>query len=106
MKAGLLTEVVVIERLKPMPDEVYGTAKQEWEEVMRLRATIDYRGGDRVNEHYEVVNTHLVKITTHLRRQITPEMRVKCEGGVYYIQSRYHDRRNGQTIMMCELINE
>lgn len=106
MRTGLLTEVVVIERLKPMPDEVYGTAKQEWEEVMRLRATIDYRGGDRVADNYEVVNTHLVKITTHMRKNIMPEMRVKCADGYYYIQSRYHDRRNSQTIMMCELINE
>lgn len=106
MKTGLLNDVVTIQRLRPMPDDVYGTAKQDWEDVMALRATIDYRGGDRVVENYEVVNTHLVKITTHLRRTIEPQMRVKCADGVYYIQSRYHDRRNGQTIMMCELINE
>lgn len=106
MKTGLLNDVVTIQRLKPMPDDVYGTAKQEWEDVMTLRATIDYRGGDRVVENYEVVNTHLVKITTHLRRTIVPQMRVKCDDGLYYIQSRYHDRRNSQTIMMCELINE
>jgi head-tail adaptor len=106
MKTGLLNDVVTIQRLRPMPDGVYGTAKQGWEDVMTLRATIDYRGGDRVVENYEVVNTHLVKITTHLRRTIEPQMRVKCADGVYYIQSRYHDRRNGQTIMMCELINE
>ena len=59
MKTGLLNDVVTIQRLKPMPDDVYGTAKQEWEDVMTLRATIDYRGGDRVVENYEVVNTHL-----------------------------------------------
>ena len=106
MKTGLLNDVVTIQRLRPMPDDVYGTAKQDWEDVMTLPATIDYRGGDRVVENYEVVNTHLVKITTHLRRTIEPQMRVKCADGVYYIQSRYHDRRNGQTIMMCELINE
>lgn len=106
MKTGLLNDVVTIQRLRPMPDDVYGTAKQDWEDVMTLRATIDNRGGDRVVENYEVVNTHLVKITTHLRRTIEPQMRVKCADGVYYIQSRYHDRRNGQTIMMCELINE
>lgn len=106
MRTGMLTEVVTIQRLTPVQDEVYGIAKQEWEDVMRVRATIDYRGGDRVIDNYEVVNTHLVKITTHLRRQIEPQMRVKCADGIYYIQSRYHDRRNGQTIMNCELINE
>lgn len=106
MRTGLLTEVVTIQRLTPVQDEVYGIANQTWEDVMSVRATIDYRGGDRVVDNYEVVNTHLVKITTHLRRQIEPQMRVKCTDGYYYIQSRYHDRRNGQTIMNCELINE
>ena len=106
MRTGLLTEVVTIQRLTPVQDEVYGIANQTWEDVMSVRATIDYRGGDRVVDNYEVVNTHLVKITTHLRRQIEPQMRVKCADGYYYIQSRYHDRRNGQTIMNCELINE
>lgn len=106
MRTGLLDDVVVIQRLKPLPENVYGTARQDWEDVMRLRATIDYRGGDRVTENYEVINTNLVRITTHLRRSIEPQMRVKCSDGIYYIQSRYHDRRNGQTIMMCELINE
>lgn len=106
MRIGLLDDIVTIQRLTPVQDEVYGTAKQEWMDVMTLRATIDYRGGARVVENYEVVNTNMVKITTHLRRQIEPQMRVKYLDGYYYIQSRYHDRRNGQTIMMCELINE
>lgn len=106
MRTGLLDEVITIQRLIPTPDDVYGTAKQEWEDVMRLRATIDYRGGDRVSENYEMVSTYQVKITTHLRRQIEPQMRVICSDGIYYIQSRYHDRRGGQTIMMCELSNE
>lgn len=106
MRIGLLDDIVTIQKLAPVQDEVYGTAKQEWMDVMTLRATIDYRGGARVVENYEVVNTAMVKITTHLRRQIEPQMRVKCLDGYYYIQSRYHDRRNGQTIMMCELINE
>lgn len=106
MRIGLLDDIVTIQKLAPVQDEVYGTAKQEWMDVMTLRATIDYRGGARVVENYEVVNTDMVKITTHLRRQIEPQMRVKCLDGYYYIQSRYHDRRNGQTIMMCELINE
>lgn len=106
MKAGLLSETITIQKLTPIQDEVYGIAKQEWEDVMTLRATIDYRGGDRVVDNNEVVNTFLVKITTHLRRQIEPQMRVLCSDGAYYIQSRYHDRRGGQTIMYCELINE
>ena len=106
MRTGLLTEVVTIQRLTPVQDEVYGIANQTWEDVMSVRATIDYRGGDRVVDNYEVVSTHLVKITTHLRRQIEPQMRVKCTDGYYYIQNRYHDRRNAQTIMNCELINE
>lgn len=106
MRTGLLDEMVTVQRLKPVTDAVFGTAKQEWEDVMRLRATIDYRGGDRVPENYEMVSTYQVKITTHLRRAIEPQMRVKCADGFYYIQSRYHDRRNGQTILMCELINE
>lgn len=106
MRTGMLTEVVTIQRLTPVQDSVYGIASQTWEDVMKVRATIDYRGGDRVVDNYEVVNTHLVKITTHLRRQIEPQMRVKCADGYYYIQSRYHDRRSAQTIMNCELINE
>ena len=106
MRTGLLNEVITIQQLTPVIDEVYGTAKQIWKDVMNLRATIDYRGGDRVVDNYEVVNTHLVKITTHLRRQIEPQMRVVCSDGTYYIQSRFHDRRNNQTIMMCKLLNE
>ena len=106
MRTGLLNEIVTIQKLTPVEEAVYGTAKQEWSDVMTLRATIDYRGGDRIVENYEVVNTYMVKITTHLRRWIEPQMRVKCSDGYYYIQSRFHDRRNAQTIMMCELINE
>lgn len=106
MRTGLLTEIVTIQRLIPVQDSVYGIANQEWEDVMKVRATIDYRGGDRVVDNYEVVHTNMVKITTHLRRRIEPQMRVKCADGFYYIQSRYHDRKNGQTIMNCELINE
>lgn len=106
MRVGLLTESVTIQRLVPRTDAIYGTANQDWEDVMTVRATIDYRGGDRVADNYEMVSTYQVKITTHLRRQIEPQMRVKCADGYYYIQSRYHDRRNAQTIMNCELINE
>lgn len=106
MRVGLLTDIVTIQRCVEVTDEVYGTAKQVWTDVMTVRATIDYRGGDRVVDNFETINTNLVKITTHLRRQIEPQMRVRCSDGYYYIQHRYHDRRNAQTIMNCELINE
>lgn len=106
MRTGLLTELVTIQRSVNTKDSVYGISRQEWEDVMTVRATIDHRGGDRVADNYEMISTNMVKITTHLRRQIEPQMRVVCADGNYYIQSRFHDRRNAQTIMNCELINE
>lgn len=106
MRTGLLNDTITLQELVPITDSVYGTAKNGWRDVMTLRATIDYRGGDRVSDNYEMVNTHMVRITTHLRRSIKPQMRVICSDGKYNIQTRYHDRRNGQTIMDCELINE
>lgn len=105
MRAGTLTETITVKEQTTVKDE-YGIAKQQWTDVMTLRASVNFRSGDRIVENFEAVNTHLVTITTHLRRRIRRQMRILYDGETYVIQSVFHDRSKARTIIDCELLNE
>ncbi len=106
MIAGQLNDTITIQKLVTSNNNRYGANIQRWEDYTRLRAKIEDVSGGIEIKNDETINSHSLKITTHLRYRINRKMRVVLRDEKYRIESVLHDRELMKTTINCSLINE
>jgi len=92
MEAGLLKEVITIERPVVVKDE-FGANKIDWETfIEKTRAGVSYNSGNRVNENNEIIFAYTVIFTIRLYHNIDERMRILWNKNKYRILSKEIDK--------------
>ena len=105
MQAGLLTELITLQRYESVRD-MYGGVTDTWVKAFDARAWVRFKSGARKMVNGELVNYESNSIEVRLNKAITVKMRIEFDGQRYRILSLYHDRKKMATIMEVEGINE
>ena len=106
MKAGLLNEVIRIEKPVTNRDE-YGADSKIWEtQVAKTKASVTFNSGNRVNENNEIIYAYQVTFTIRIYHQINEEMRIIWKNKKYRILSLEENKQRQNITIRTELINE
>ena len=106
MRAGLLKEVISVEKPIIKADD-YGAEKKLWiNHISNTRANVNYSSGNRANENGEIVYTYEVIFTVRVYHQINEYMRIIWKNKKYRILSIEPNRELQQLVIKTELINE
>lgn len=105
MQAGLLKEWIEIQQETVTRDQLGGETR-EWSTVLKVRARIQDKNGDRTEENREAVFTSVKTVSIRYRPGIVRGMRLVWGGEKYRILSLDRNRNNMSWEIKCELINE
>lgn len=101
MKAGRLRNRIIIQKQINRKDEL-GQLVNEWVEVCSVRAEIrDLTGKEYQNSQAEQSQTDC-KILIRYRNDITPDMRVLCNGIYYDIKAVLEDVKRTRLELPCQ----
>lgn len=107
MRAGLMTEVIRVEKRVDLSSEYGNNCSKRWETfISKTRAKVTYDNGDFVNQVNELVHTERVSFEVRIYHQITPDMRIIWKNRKYRILSLQADKKLQSLIIKTELINE
>lgn len=106
MRPGSLTEIIDIQRLIVETDD-QGAEVSVWENLITgLRASVDYRSGNRELVNHEAHMGHALKFFTHYRPVIKRTDRLVYNGEIYTIISVDHTQRlKDLTTIYAEVFN-
>ena len=105
MRAGVLTEVVTIER-PTISRSGYGGNELAWAVVTTTRARVEFANGDRAAENGEMVWAHACIFTLRIYHEVRDTDRIAWRGRHYrvrFIEPQPHEQRQR---VITELINE
>lgn len=106
MRAGLLKEVISVEKAITVTDD-YGASKDCWVKAIdSTRAKVSYSNGNRTNENSEIFFAYEVVFTVRIYHQINEKMRIVWKNRKYRILSIEENKEQQQLIIKTELINE
>lgn len=105
MNAGVLTEVITIQKNNVMTDD-YGANKVEWADYITTKAQVTYNSGNRVSENNEIIFTNVVGFTIRIYHKIDAKMHIIWNDNKYRILSIEADKHKQKLIINTELINE
>lgn len=107
MRAGLLNEVVRIEKPVVLQDDYGANEAIEWETfISKTKAQVTYSNGNRVTENNEIFFTYEVIFTVRIYHQINEDMRVIWKNKKYRILSLEENKPQQSLTIKTELINE
>ncbi len=92
MRAGLLTEVISVE--KPIiGSNEYGATPTQWETFIgKTKANVTYTSGNRLIENNEIFFAYEVIFTVRIYHQINEQMRIIWKNKKYRILSIEEDK--------------
>lgn len=105
MQAGLLQEIILIERNHLHRNE-FGEEQTVWELHTQTRARVDWKAGNNIIENDERVFTRQLNFIIRYYHDIRDTDRIIWRGRKYrvlYIEEHKHEQRK---IITAELINE
>lgn len=106
MRAGLLTEVIKVEKPIVLQDE-YGANEKIWETfIEKTKAQVNYSSGNRTNENNEIFYAYEVVFIVRIYHQITENMRIIWKNKKYQILSIEENKAQQSLTIKSELINE
>lgn len=109
MQAGLLKDIVVIERAEDSVNPDNGEQLRSWIQVWRGRAKVDFSAGSQAVVNGETVNRITKKVTLRTKPSFSDKLsmlRIVINGDSYRILAKDVRSRDMATIFTCELINE
>ena len=95
MRAGLLTETILLQESVPVKNE-FGATSMEWVDYLQTRANIKFNSGNRVNQNNEIFTSY----------KVNEQMRIIYQDKKYRILAINSDRTKQSTEIIGELINE
>ena len=106
MKAGLLNEVIRIE--KPVTDRnEYGADSKRWETwISKTKASVTFNSGNRINENNEIIHSYQVTFIIRVYHRINEDMRIIWKNKKYRILSLEENKQRQSITIRTELINE
>lgn len=106
MRAGLLSEVISVEKPVTYTNE-YGANSTKWETFIgKTKAQITYTSGNRLNENNEIIFAYEVVFTVRIYHQINERMRIIWKNKKYRILSIEENKHLQTLTIKTELINE
>lgn len=106
MRAGLLTEVIKVEKPVVLQNE-YGATDEIWETfIENTKAQVNYSSGNRANENNEIVFNYEVIFIVRIYHQIDENMRIIWKNKKYRILSLEENKAQQSLTIKTELINE
>lgn len=106
MRAGLLTEVIKVEKPVTTIDE-FGASYTRWETFIgKTKAQVTYTTGNRLNENNEIIFAYEVVFTVRIYHQIDERMRIIWKNKKYRILSLEENKALQSLTIKAELINE
>lgn len=109
MQAGLLRDIITIEKAEDAVNPQNGEQLQTWVQVWRGRAKVDFSSGSQVVTNGETVNRMTKKVTIRTKPTWTEKLsmlRIVMDGDAYRILAKDVRGRDMATIFTVELINE
>jgi head-tail adaptor len=109
MQAGLLREIVTLERTTITRNPKTGEQITGWSQVWRGRARVEFSSGTQLVENSETLNRVTRRVTIRTKPTFAgklSEFRLLIDGDYYRILSRDRRVQDMATIMIVELINE
>lgn len=109
MQAGLLRDIISIEKMTITVSQENGEQISTWSQVWRGRARVQFSSGTQIVDNNETFNAITRTVTIRTKPYLTGALsnyRIVIKGDYYRILSR--DIRDGDmaTIMLVELINQ
>lgn len=106
MRAGLLKEVISVEKPTQWQNE-YGATSIKWETFIgKTRAEVTYSNGNRRNDNNEIIFAYEVIFTVRIYHQINERMRIIWKNKKYRILSIEENKELQSLTIKTELINE
>lgn len=109
MQAGLLKDIVEVQRAEDALDPDNGEQLRTWVILWRGRAKVDFSSGSQAVVNGETVNRITKKVTIRTKPAFTDKLsmlRIVINGDSYRILAKDVRGRDMATIFTCELINE
>lgn len=109
MQAGLLRDIVTIERSEDTVNPTNGEQIQNWIQVWKGRAKVDFSSGGQMVVNGETVNRITKKVTIRTKPAFQDKLsmlRIGIAGDAYRILAKDVRGRDMATIFTVELINE
>ena len=97
MRAGLLTETILLQESVPVKNE-FGATSMEWVDYLQTRA--------RVNQNNEIFTSYTLTFTIRYYHKVNEQMRIIYQDKKYRILAINSDRTKQSTEIIGELINE
>ena len=85
MRAGLLTETILLQESVPVKNE-FGATSMEWVDYLQTRANIKFNSGNRVNQNNEIFTSYTLTFTIRYYHKVNEQMRI-----IYHILLRQQD---------------
>ncbi len=106
MRAGLLTEVITVEK-PTVENNEYGATPIKWiTHIGKTKAQVTYTSGNRSNENNEIIFAYEVVFTVRIYHQIDERMRIIWKNKKYRILSIEENKQLQSLTIKTELINE
>ena len=105
MRAGLLTETILLQESVPVKNE-FGATSMEWVDYLQTRANIKFNSGNRVNQNNERFTSYTLTFTIRYYHKVNEQMRIIYQDKKYRILAINSDRTKQSTEIIGELINE
>lgn len=105
MRAGLLTEQILIERITYIKN-IFGANEKKWIPHMNTRSIVKFNNGNRKIENNEIVNSYLLSFTIRDYNDVDESMRIVWNDKKYRILSIFQDKHKQSIEIIGSLINE
>lgn len=109
MQAGLLRDIITIEKSEDTVNPANGEQLQTWIQVWKGRAKVDHSSGTQAVVNGETVNRITKKVTIRTKPAFQDKLsmlRIVIAGDAYRILAKDVRGRDMATIFTVELINE
>lgn len=109
MQAGLLRDIITIEKSEETVNQANGEQNISWIPVWKGRAKVDFSSGSQAVVNGETVNRITKKVTIRTKPTFSEKLsllRIVIDGEAYRILAKDIRGRDMATIFTVELINE
>ena len=109
MQAGLLRDIITIEKAEDTVNPVNGEQIRTWVQVWKGHAKVDFSSGSQTVTNGETVNRITKKVTIRTKPAWSEKLsmlRMVIDGDAYRILAKDVRGRDMATIFTVELINE
>ena len=105
MRAGLLTETILLQESVPVKNE-FGATSMECLDYLQTRYNFNFNYFYMVNQNNEIFSSYTLTFTIWYYHKVNEQMRIIYQDKKYRILAINSDRTKQSTEIIGELINE